>query len=259
MDLKETIELTKRKIEQIKRNYRFKSENNRRKLEAKLTEDLVSCAGDLGVCKSSYERAVRRQSQEIREGMQKGYPVAVQKTLLMDAAIGYMLVEDALFVLQSVATYDSITDAYALLDMAAKTITGEKVKQPKKSKRPSREEYAFLNSFETVQAKKKIVSSKGFMDMLISTGDIHKCIAAAREQNIEESASYDNVVPLEPQLEENMPSISLSPEDMKLLTQMQRSSNWSSSPSVNAPGAVGTDDSQPADPSLQNKTGDEET
>ena len=262
MNIKETIESAKKKIEEIKKKHRFKSENDRRKREAQLTEELMICAGDLGVCRSTYERAVRRQSEEIREGMADGYPVTVQKNLLMDAAVGYMMVKEALFVIQSVATYDSIVDAYALLDMAAKTITGEKIKRPKKSKRPNREEYAFLNSFETVEAKKKIVTSGGFMDRLIATGDIEKCIASAWEQSGEGTVSYETAVPLESQQEENVQPVSLSVEDMKILKEMQRSADWSKRQSFQGVDKVSADISSPAvsaDNYSENQTGGDET
>ncbi len=262
MNIKEMISSAKKKIEQIKKNYHFKSENERRKKEAQLTEELMICAGDLGVCRSTYERAVRRQSEEIREGMANGYPVTVQKNLLMDAAVGYMIVKEALFVIQSVATYDSIVDAYALLDMAAKTITGEKMKRPKKSKRPSREEYAFLNSFETVEAKKRIVTSSGFMDMLIATGDIEKCIEAARENGGTESVSYETSVPSELQQTENVQPVSLSAEEMKILTEMQRSAEWSKRQTSNGMGNVSTNtpsSAASAENASENKTGGNET
>lgn len=241
--VKEKVEAVKKKIEQIKRSYHFKKENDRRKHEAQLTKDLMDCAGDLAVCRSNYERAIRLQSEEIREGMAKGYPVTVQKNLIMDAAVGYMLVNEALFVIQSVASYDSIVDAYALLDMAAKTIAGEKVKMPKAKKNPTREEYAFLNSVESVEEKKKIVTSGGFMEMLIATGDINKCIEAAREQSGPAAEPYGNIAPPAQQPEESTQSSGLSEDDLKILHEMQRSSGWSRNQSF-----AGTGDMNPAAP-----------
>ena len=260
MGIKETIEAAKKKMEQIKKNHHFKKENDRRKQEAQLTKELMDCAGDLGVCLSNYERAIRRQSEEIREGMAKGYPITIQKNLLLDAAVGYLVVKEALFVIRSVATYDSIVDAYALLDMAAKTITGEKVKKPKKKKHPTREEYAFLNSIETMENKMKIVNSGGFMDMLIATGDIEKCMEAAREQGGVEPQQCEPAMPLEPQLEDSSPASSLSPEDMKYLKMMQTSNAWSDSQSFNAPNIPGgsNNPNTPPPAEAENKAGGEE-
>lgn len=263
MSMKDAIESVKKKIEKIKRNHQFSRANRKRDWEAKLTKELMDCAGDLGVCRGQYEIAIRRQSEEIREGLAKGYPVAIQKNLLMNAAVGYLVVKDALFVIRSVSTYDSIENAYALLDMATKTITGEKVKKPKIGKHPTREEYAFINSFETLEAKEKIVNSNGFMEMLIATGNIEKCMAAAQEKIGTEPEQYETVVPLEPQLEKNDTPTDLSPEEMKTLKMMQQSSNWSNRQSFSMP-IIGTDTQPPAaeasaENNSENKTGGTES
>ena len=265
MSMKDAIESVKKKVAQIKRNHQFSRDNKKRQWDAHLTKELMDCAGDLGVCRGKYEMAIRRQSEEIREGLAKGYPVAVQKNLLMNAAVGYMVVKDALFVIRSVSTYDSIENAYALLDMATKTITGEKVKKPKLRRHPTREDYAFLNSFETLEAKEKIVNSNGFMEMLIATGDIEKCMAAAREQGGVEPQQCEPAMPLEPQLENNDTPTDLSPEDMKTLKMMQQSNSWSSRQSFSMPMPIGGTETPPpaaetpAENNSENKTGGTES
>lgn len=250
MNMKDKIEPIKKKFEQLKRKHRFKKENDKRKQEAQLTKDLVDCAGDLGLCRSNYERSIRQQSEQIRQGMAEGYPVTVQKNLLMDAAVGYMLVCDALFVIRSVASYDSIVQAYDLLDAATRTITGEKAPLfsgiGKGKKKPVREEYDFINADETVEAKKKIVTTGGFMEMLIETGNIDKCISTFQEQGSVNTTPQGLAVPLEPQLEESNRSAGFSDEDRKLLAEMKKSTGWNISTPFVSTSDIGTNTQTPS-------------
>ena len=181
MSVNDKLHAAKKKLEALKKNHRYKKANKDRAIQAELTYEITKCAGDLGVCQKDFKYTIEEQSFYIRKGKAEGYDVKVQEMQLEDAAVGYMLVKDALFALKSVYSYDSIEHAYNLLDSATNKITGERAFPffGTSAKKPKREEYGFLNSQETYEAKKAMFHS--FKDRLIMTGDIEACIEEANQ------------------------------------------------------------------------------
>lgn len=182
MAVNDRIEIVKKKLQNMKKKYEYNKANKEREHRAQLTVDLMDCAGDLGVCKSEYVWIIRDQSAVVREGIKSGFNVEQQKLQLLDAAVGYMLVNETMYVLKSITSYDELSRAFDLLDVATKKITGEKAVKFSMfgSKKPKRSEYGYLNSSDTIEEKKNIVT--GFLDDLIETGDIEKCIAESHKQ-----------------------------------------------------------------------------
>ena len=225
MEIMNKIDKVKGKLNDLLKKHKYKKANKERKHEAELTLDVVNCAGDLGACKKEYEWIIRDQSRMILKGRQEGYDVRVQEAQLLDASVGYLLVNEALFVLQSVATYDGIVRAYELLDTATKKITGEKTFpfSGHKRKNPERSEYGFLNSEQMVQEKKAMATE--FQEQLIATGNIDKCIEKKNKKKIAEQhaqigASYD--MP-QPGIDMGGAGIKLSEDEMKLFRQRANS------------------------------------
>ena len=182
MAVKDKLNAVKAKLDNIKRDRRFKKANKERALEAALSYEVVKCAGDLGACQKEFFYTIQEQALFIRRGRAEEYNTSIQETQLRDAAIGYLLVKDALFALQSISSYDSVNNAYSLLDAATQKITGEHTFPFFKGgkKKPERTEYGFINSAEAVNNKSGIVD--GFFEKLIETGDIEQCIKEAKER-----------------------------------------------------------------------------
>lgn len=221
MEIMNKIDKVKGKLNDLIKKHKYKKANKERRHEAELTLDVVNCAGDLGACKKEYEWIIRDQSRMILKGRQDGYDVRVQEAQLLDASVGYLLVNEALFVLQSVATYDGIVRAYELLDTATKKITGEKTFpfSGHKRKNPERSEYEFLNSEQMMQEKRAMATD--FQEELIATGNIDKCIEEARKKKIAEQ--HAKVVPsydmTQMSVEMQGTGVKLSEDDMKLFRQ----------------------------------------
>ena len=193
MSVSDKLHNVKKKLDNIKKNHRYRKSNKDRAVQAEITYEIAKCAGDLGACLKDFKYTIEEQSEFVRKGRAESYPTQVQEGQLRDAAIGYMLVKDALFVLKSVSSYDSVENAYILLDAATGKITGEKVFPFfSGSKKPKREEYAFLNSQEAYQKKQEMYDC--FVEKLIDTGDIEACIAEANTsmKNAAKSAFSEN-------------------------------------------------------------------
>ena len=192
MSVKEKLNDIKKKLAAMKKKSDYKKANKERAKQAQLTVDLANCAGDLGICKKEYEWSVRDLSRLIQQGIMNGNNVEFQKEQLIDAAVGYILVDEAMYVLQSVGTYDSLTRAYDLLDAATMSITGEKaIKFPSFSGgKPKRKEFDYLNSSDLIEEKKGFVSE--FLDDLIESGDIQATITEARKKKNERPSMGSN-------------------------------------------------------------------
>ncbi len=226
MSVNDKINQVKDKLDKLKRDHRFKKANKERAIEAELTYDIVKCAGDLGACKKEFFYTIKDQSEFIRKGRAESYNTAIQETQLRDAAIGYMLVKDALFALQSITSYDSVTHAYDLLDAATKKITGEKVFpffKDSKKKKPKRDEYGFINSAEAVEAKAGIVDS--FFERLIETGDIDLCIKEAQEKSASNPFTDGEV-----RLPNLGTDVSIGSEHSDTIKEMRRSALYNTAP-----------------------------
>ena len=99
---------------------------------------------------------------------------------MWDAALGYLMVRDAIYSLESINTYDSVAHSYEMLDEAIKVMSGKG--------RPSnhlflgaqrkRKDYEFLNSRTALKEKEQLLDT--FFAKLEDTGDIEACIKEAR-------------------------------------------------------------------------------
>ncbi|MCD8159813.1 MAG: hypothetical protein LUE61_01215 [Clostridiales bacterium] len=107
--------------------------------------------------------------------------VQINEQILWDAALGYMLVKDAIFALGTVPEYDSIAHAYELLEAATRQIANKgsnpfrlKGKIPGKE----RDEYGYLTAESTLKEKEEVLD--GFFDELKQTGNIEECLKNRR-------------------------------------------------------------------------------
>ena len=181
MAIMEAMEDAKRYLEELKKKRSFKKANLAREEMAELTASLAKCSGKLEICKKDFNRTIRTQSRNISNGQRLGADTMVQEQMLWDAAMGYLLVRDAMFALRTINSYDSVAHAYDLLDAATKQITGKRGSVAKfihiKSGK-TRNEYGYITSATAVKDKEALLES--FFDRLKVNGDIEECLNIAR-------------------------------------------------------------------------------
>ena len=167
MAIMEAMEDAKRYLEELKKKRSFKKANLAREEMAELTASLAKCSGKLEICKKDFNRTIRTQSRNISNGQRLGADTMVQEQMLWDAAMGYLLVRDAMFALRTINSYDSVAHAYDLLDAATKQITGKRGSVAKfihiKSGK-TRNEYGYITSATAVKDKEALLES--FFDRL---------------------------------------------------------------------------------------------
>jgi hypothetical protein len=104
----------------------------------------------------------------------------LQEQILWDAAMGYLLVRDAIYSLNSVNTYDSVEHAYEMLDEAVKVMTGKGKPSDKLhlGQQRERDAYGFVTSSAAIKQKEALLET--FFEQLKVSGDIEACL---RERN----------------------------------------------------------------------------
>lgn len=181
MAILDTLDEAKAYLAGVKKKYRFRKARLAQKEAVELQSTLAQCRGKLEICKKDFNRAVNVQSKNIGEGMRVGADTVIQEQILWDSAIGYMLVRDAIFALETISSYDAVSHAYEMLDAAMKQVSGKKNNFPKSMKIGSTKErnaYGYLTSSASLREKEELLS--GFFEELKVTGDIEKHLAAAR-------------------------------------------------------------------------------
>lgn len=166
---------------QVKRKYRFRQANLTREKAVELQTTLAQCRGKLEICKKDLNRSINTQSRNICEGMKQGADTIIQEQIMWDAAIGYMLVRDAIYALETINSYDSVSHAYEMLDAAMKQIAGKKSGFPGNMKIGSTKErnaYGYITSATARKEKEELLDS--FFENLKREGDIEKHLAEAR-------------------------------------------------------------------------------
>ena len=181
MSITDTLDDVKASVKELMRKHRFKKANMERKEVAELQSSLAKCRGKLEMCRKDCARSIRTQSKNIAEGQRTGMETIIHEQMMWDAAIGYMLINDAIFALKSISTYDSIAHAYEMLETATKQISGKKsgldsVVHIGSTK--ERNAYGYITSAAAVKEKEELLNS--FFEQLKATGDIEACLAAAR-------------------------------------------------------------------------------
>lgn len=171
------LEDAKRALKEYKRKRTFKKANKEREEEVALVHALSVCRGKLEVCKNDFKRTVRSEALNIKAGNKIGADTTIQEKNLGDAAVGYMLVRDAAFSLETISSFDSVTHAYEMLGAALDMMEnrGRKLpKMPKIGALRSKNAYGYISSSAALYAKQEILAS--IYEELLETGDIEKCL-----------------------------------------------------------------------------------
>ena len=182
MSISDTLDDVKASVKEILRKRRFKKANMARQEAAELQSSLAKCRGKLELCRKDFARSIRTQSRNIAEGQRAGMETMIHEQMMWDAAIGYMLVNDAIFALKSISTYDSIAHAYEMLEAATKQMSGKKsglgsIVHIGSTK--ERNSYGYITSSAAVKEKEELLNS--FFERLKVTGDIEACLDAAKD------------------------------------------------------------------------------
>ena len=168
-------------LQELLRKHKFKKANDNREAAAQLQADLAKCRGRLETCKEDFDHIIRTQTAYIAEGEAGGHDVAIQEQTLKEAAVGYLLVRDAIYALKSISTHDSVTHAYDVLNAAVEQMTGKSkrlLRLPQFYIAKERNEYGYITSQTALQQKTEMV--EGFFATLKETGDIEACLNGAK-------------------------------------------------------------------------------
>lgn len=175
------LEDARRALEALKRKRRFKKANDARAEAAELQSALATCRGKLEICKKDFSRTIRSEVRNIAEGTAIGADTTIQEQTLWDAAIGYMMVKDAIYSLKTISTFDSVTHAYDMLGTAIGLMSERQrilPKMPKIGPKRDRNIYGYLTSDTALQQKQEVLD--GFFEKLKQNGDIEACLAEAK-------------------------------------------------------------------------------
>lgn len=181
MAISDMIHDVKNTLSDIKKKYRFKKARMLQEEKVELQVTLSKCRGKLEICKKDFDRAINTQSRNINDGKKIGADTIIQEQILWDAAIGYMLVRDAIFALETITSYDAVSHAYEMLDAAMKQVAGKKSNFPGNMKVGSTKErnaYGYITSSAALKDKEEQLNS--FFEELKLLGDIEARLANAR-------------------------------------------------------------------------------
>ena len=201
MAISDMIEEVQSSLKDIKRKYRFKKARMAHEEAAELQATLAKCRGKLEICRKDLNRAINTQSKNICAGLKEGADTLIQQQILWDAAIGYMLVRDAIYALETISSYDAVSHAYEMLDAAMKQVAGKKSGFPSNMKIGSTKErnaYGYITSSAALKEKEGMLDT--FFEQLKLEGDIEARLAEARlpgERQAEQRHAYmNNVAPV---------------------------------------------------------------
>ena len=142
---------------------------------------LATCRGKLEICKNDFNRTIRHEAKSIAEGTEIGADTVIQEQTMWDAAIGYMIVKDAIYSLKTISTFDSVTYAYDMLGTAVDLMSERKrimPKLPNVAGKRGRNVYGYITSSAALRQKQEILDS--FFEELKRSGDIEQCLALAK-------------------------------------------------------------------------------
>ena len=176
MTILDSLADAKNTLAEVKKKHQFKKANQDRQKEVQLQSDMAKCRGKLEICKNDFDRTIRTQCNNIRKGQRDGMDTLLQEQILWNAALGYLLVRDARYALQTINSYDSVQHAYEILEQATLQLTkpGKKGSIFAPDTRKERNEYGYITSRRTRKEKERMLEL--MFDKLKLSGDIEQCI-----------------------------------------------------------------------------------
>src|SRR5699024_10167720 len=144
----------------IQRDSRFRKAARGRDQSTELQMALGQCRGRLKGCSADLEHIMAKQSRAIQDGTRLGKDTHIQEDIHWDAAMGYLLVDDAMYALESISSEQSIAYAYELLESATKKLAkeGSAIRMPslKFGKKKERNIYGYKTVEVNLEEKNEI-------------------------------------------------------------------------------------------------------
>ena len=180
MSMKERIIQAQNSLEAFMKKRRFAKANRARELSIEERCLYTDCYGKLNESLANFTYTIQAQVNHIRVGKAEHRSTVVQEGQLWDAAIGYMLVKDAMYAMDSLYDQHSLNYAYDLLNGAVSFMNGKK---PKTSRFTGirmmlkKNQVGHLSSEEAISEKEALLET--FFEELKRTGNIDECIRNA--------------------------------------------------------------------------------
>lgn len=187
MSLKDNVIRVQNYFEEVMKKHRYNKANNARQAAVEERLDYTNCAGKLNQCLSQFKITIKTQVMHIREGEMFQRDTTLQEDELWDAAIGYMLVQDAQYAMKSLYSINSVEYAYSLLNGVTNYMNGGRLNMPLVNgvrTSSDRNAHGYLTSEKAIRDKEALL--KSFYDELKRTGDIDGCLARAKNPAVQE-------------------------------------------------------------------------
>lgn len=196
MAIQDSLNAARIKLEETMKDRRFRRANLTREEQIALDTAQAMCRGKLEVCQRDFSMIVREQSKNIREGQSIGADTQLQEQMLWDAAIGYMLVRDAIYSLKTIRTHNSLSHAYEMMDLASRHVSGKKSGLPLKTIR-NRNIFGYVTSSAAYNEKSNLLDT--FFEDLKECGDIQKCLDDVQNARRQEASPRNTYTQERPQ------------------------------------------------------------
>ena len=183
------------KFAEIMKERNFALAREKSEAEVKYSVEVFTSLGYLALCKEKFNNDISYQAANIKEGIEKEFPVVQQERLLRETIIGYLMVREAEFLLNSVSTIDNITNAYNLLDSITKQIShiDSEVKLPKGNKLRQRahKECEKIESSESV-VQRQAEKTEAILQDVIKGIPIEEVLSSKTYQNSNKTYEKDS-------------------------------------------------------------------
>ena len=174
MDIVSMLDAQKKRLKELQKRNRIRQYNKDTEKRAQFLFEVGEIRGDLRVCGDQFKIAIHEQAKSVRDGIANGFDTLVQQQALKEAAVGYLLVRDALFALNGVVTNDTVSHAYEILDSAVKRMSNKKPNNKGYNIGSERGEHGYITAPASVENKERYVAT--FFNELVKTGNIDACI-----------------------------------------------------------------------------------
>ena len=181
-DVKDKLTEIQKKINKMMKDRRYKKANKFMEWQNEYSAEILKCAGELRKCREELSLVITDTARAIKHGRAEIRNISLQEKELENAAMGYLVVDDAIYALQSVNNYDAINDAFETINLAAKRLYGERPKKKMGTlfRHPEREDFkTYLESDEINDARELVY--KDIKENLIASGNIEECLKQYRQ------------------------------------------------------------------------------
>lgn len=185
--INETINNIKKKFNSMMKNKHFKKQEKFSEWKSNCSKELNECAGELNTCKELFAITARTSATAVQQGREECRNTSLQEDELRNAVVGYLTMDDAIFTLNSLNTYDALTRAYEDLTIAEERMKGKRAKQDLHTflRRPERKGVQGVLDSEEQEAE-NIKIYEAIKEELITSKNIELTVKNYRKRTYEE-------------------------------------------------------------------------